>query len=125
MVQNLKQYLYTRQADPALDAAFDSAAPCGRVKLAAGHLFWKAGLRWYQIPLSRVTRAFRRVEYVYGKMCCGRASYDIQSLVLVLEDGTELEILMGDSMKNKAEEFFDSMRQTHPELEYGKPAEAI
>ena len=64
MANNLKEYLYTKGTDAALDAEFASAAAYCRVKLGKDTVFWKAGLRWCAMPLAKVQRIFRRVEPV-------------------------------------------------------------
>ena len=84
-------------------------------------VFWRSGLRWYAIPLSRVQRIFRRVEPVYGKLCCGGHSFIMERLVLILLDGTELELYIGDDMERKAAALLESLKQGHPELLFGKP----
>lgn len=125
MKSGLNEFIYTRGKDEALDEAFQWGTPYGKVKLGENELFWKAGLRWYVVPMNRVRRAYRRVEFVQGKLCCGRASYDIQSLVLELDDGTSREILIGDNeigdaMKHKAEALLASLQAAHPNVQYGK-----
>ena len=120
MIVNLKQFRYTRQQDPALDERFGAAVAYGQVKLGENVLFWKKGLNWFFLPLDRVGRVFRRVEHVYGKLCCGGRSYDIQSLVLILTDGTELEVLVGDDMKMQAENLYQALQDQHPHLKFGK-----
>lgn len=120
MAVNLKQYVYSKGASEALDTQFAAASVYERVKLGQTHLFWKAGLRWYCVPLDRVQRIFRRVETVYGKMCCGRQSFVIERLVLILTDGTELEIYIGDDVKTKAEALLQALKETHPKIQYGK-----
>lgn len=125
MKSNGNEYRYIRGEDAALDQAFDSAAAYGKVRLGKEALFWKSGLRWYTLALSRVRRAYRRVEIVNGRLCCGGASFDIQSLVLVLDDGSSREIVIGDneigdSLKRKAERLLRDMQEAHPELQYGK-----
>ncbi len=125
MAADQKAYIYTRNEDAALDAQFQNAARYGKVKLGTGVIFWKKGLRWYALPLAQVRRVYRQVEHVYGKMCCGGASFDIQRLILELHDGTSLTLVIGDNeigdqMKRDAEALFQSLKDTHPELEYGK-----
>ena len=124
-MKNPKEYTYTRDKNAALDAQFENAVPYGKVKLAPDHIFWKAGLRWYTVPLSRVLQAYRQVEYVYGKLCCGGTNFDIQRLVLVLDDEASLELVIGDNqigdlMKRQAEALFQALQNAHPELQYGK-----
>lgn len=122
MLQNLKEYLYTRDRDGALDAQFQSAAPYGKVKLGSTALFWKNAMKWYVIDLGRVRRAWRQVEFVYGKLCCGGRSYDIQRLVLELDGGKNLEIHIGDDCKTQAAALLDAMQRACPEIQYGKDA---
>lgn len=120
MAVNLKPYVYSKGTDEALDAQFAAASVYERVKLGKTHLFWKAGLRWYCVSLGRVQRIFRRVETVYGRMCCGRQSFVMERLVLILMDGTELEIYIGDDVKRKAEALLQALKEAHPEILYGK-----
>lgn len=121
MITNLKDYIYTHGKDAGLDAEFDSGTPYLKVKLGENTLFWKAALRWHAISLTRVQRIFRRVERVYGKMCCGRASFDMEKLVLILDDGAELELYLGDNVKTEAQKLLQALQDAHPELQYGKP----
>lgn len=125
-MKNWKEYLYHRGADAAMDAEFDSAASYGKVKLGETVIFWRAGLRWCAVPLSRVQRIYRQVELVHGKLCCGGASFDIQRLILVLDDSQTLELVVGDNeigdqVKRAAENLFGALQRAHPELQYGKP----
>ena len=114
-------YLYTKGADAALDAQFAAAQKFGKVRVGADTVFWRSGLRLYAIPLSRVQRIFRRVIPVFGKLCCGGRNFDIERLVLVLTDGTEVDIHVGDDVRREAEQLLKALQDAHPELEYGKP----
>lgn len=120
MAVNLKPYVYTKGTDTVLDAQFVSAAPYARAKLGQTHIFWKAGFRWYCIPIAQVQRIFRRLLPVRTSLCCGGANFMVEWLVLVLQDGTELEIYMGDDVQTKAEAMLQSMKGAHPQIQYGK-----
>ena len=120
-----KEFTYTRGKSSQLDADFEAAVSYGKTKLGTNHIFWKAGLRWYAVPLSRVRRAYRQVEYVYGKLCCGGSSFDIQRLMLMLEDGTSLTLVIGDNqigdhIKRQAEALFLALQSAHPHIQYEK-----
>lgn len=126
MVTNLKAHLYRRGTNKALDDAFDSGISYGALKLGSGVIFWKTAFRWYAVELSQTARIYRRVEHVYGKLCCGGSNYDIQSLVLVLKDGSELELLVGkneigDAVKKQAENLLQVLQAGYPEISFGKP----
>ena len=115
-----KEYLYTSGKDAALDAAFEAAQPCGKVKLGRDTLFFKVGFKWYAVPFAHVRRIFRRVDMVYGKLCAGGRTYDVQMLVLVLADQREIEIHVGDDMSAQAEALYAEIQAAQPLLAYGK-----
>lgn len=118
---DLKQYLYTPNAEPALDAEFANAVPYCKLKLGTSALFWKPLLRWHVVPLSRAQRIFRRVQDVHGRLCCGGHSFRIEWLVLHLTDGTELELYIGDDVEPKAKALLQALQDSHPEILYGRP----
>lgn len=113
-------YLYKSGLKEAVDCDFKEAVAYVRVKLGGKHIFWKKGLKWNVISIDEVERAYRRVEEVKTKVCCGPANFDIQKLILVLKNGENIEIRIGDGTKREAEELFAKMQQLHPELKYGK-----
>ena len=121
MATNLKPYIYKKGNNPTLDAQFSAAQDYGWVKPGQTCIFWKAGLRWHVIALSEVERIFRRVVPVYGKLCCGGHSFIMEYLVLIRKDGSELELYIGDDMEKKAAALLDFLKQSQPELAYGKP----
>lgn len=120
MAVNLKEYVYSKGNDPALDAQFAAASAYARVKLGQTHLFWKAGLRWYCIPIDRAQRIFRRLLPVHARLCCGGHHFMIEWLVLILPDGTELELYLGEDIQRQAEALMQALKEAHPEIRYGK-----
>ena len=121
MPTNLKPYVFKKGMNTALDAQFSAAVDYGWVKPGQTAVFWKTGLRWYVISLSEVERIFRRVVPVYGKLCCGGRSFIMEYLVIIRKDGSELELYIGDDMEKKAAALLDFLKQSHPELAFGKP----
>lgn len=122
---NYKAYRYAKGQDPALDAEFASAPAYEKIRLGNQVLFWKSGLRWHVIGLDQVQRIFRRVEPVYGKLCCGRQSFLIEWLVLILPDGQELVLHIGDNVvgsgvQQQAEALLDHLKLSCPQIQYGK-----
>lgn len=113
-------YRYMKGINPGLDAEFSSAVSYGKVKPGTTAIFWKSGLHWYCMPLNTVQRIFRRVEPVYGKLCCGGRSYFIEWLVLVLADGSEVVMHIGDDIRKEAESLLLALKEAHPEIAYGK-----
>ena len=121
MAVNLKPYIYKKKVNPGLDAEFAGGQDYGWVRPGQNVIFWRAGLHWYVVELSQVQRIFRRVEPVIGKLCCGRNSFIIERLVLILLDGTELELYIGDDMEKKAAALLAFLKEGHPEIAFGKP----
>jgi len=117
---NHKQYLYNRGDSPQVDAEHTAAKEFGKVKIGQQWLFWRNGLRRYAIGLDKVQRIYRRVEPVYGKLCCGGRSYIIEWLVLMLHDGNELVLHIGDDAVKQAEALMVYLKEAHPNIQYGK-----
>ena len=115
-----KEYVYTTGHNPMVDRDHDSAQAYGKVRLGKEALFFKAGFREYAVPFSSVQRVFRRMDMVYGKLCCGGSTYDVQMLVLLLKHGTELEIHIGDDMEKQAQALYAALQEAQPQLQYGK-----
>jgi hypothetical protein len=115
-----KEYIYTAGKDAVLDADFNAAQAVGRVKLGKDNLFFKTGFKWYAAPFKKITRIFRRMDMVYGKLCCGGRTYDVQMLVAILPDGREMEIHIGDDMNAQAEELYKAIQAAQPQILYGK-----
>lgn len=121
MAVSLKPYRYLRGAKETLDTEFSQAPRFGNVKAGTTAVFWKAGLFWYAVSISQVQRIFRRIEEVSGKLCCGRQVFQIEKLVLILTDGTELELYIGENVHQQAGTLFQTLQQLHPTLLFGKP----
>lgn len=117
---NHKPYLYSKGSDPKLDGELSAAPAFSKVRVGDTHLFWKFGLRWYTIPFADLQRIYRRVESVFGKLCCGGKSFFIEWLVLVLHDGNELVLHIGDDVQKDAENLLLHLQDVHPEIQYGK-----
>lgn len=117
---NYKPYTFTKGADAQLDGDFAEAKAFGKVRPGSQMLYWKSGFRWYAVPYSQLQRIFRRVEQVYGRLCCGGRNFVIEWLVLVLQDGSELTLHIGDDVKHQAEELLLHLQDAHPQLQYGK-----
>lgn len=119
-MKNYKPNIYIKGKNPELDADFVAAAAYSKVKPGRTAVFWKSGLRWYYVPMEQVQRIFRRVETVNGKMCCGAQTFVIEWLVLILHDGTEVVMHIGDDVQEKAKALLQALKDAHPQIQYGK-----
>ena len=119
-MENHKAYVYHKGQDPARDADFEEAKRYEKVKVGKTAIFWRYGLRRYAMDVSNIRRIYRRVEQVIGRLCCGGKTYVIEWLVLVLQDGREVVLHIGDDVKKDAEALLEHLKDTHPQLQYGK-----
>ena len=117
---NQKEYLYNKGNDAQVDGELAQSREFSKVKVGQKHLFWRNGLRRYAIGLDKVQRIYRRVEPVFGKLCCGGKSFIIEWLVLVLHDGSELVLHIGDDAVKHAEALMVYLKEAHPNIQYGK-----
>lgn len=99
---------------------FENADQYGKVKLGREFLFWKKSFSWQYVSLADVKRIYRRVEAVDTKVCCCNVNFDIQKLVVELNDGTVCELLIGEGIVSEAEALFAALKKQRPELSFGK-----
>lgn len=117
---NMSTTVYHRKDDPEIDQEFREAPFYGKVKIGSRHIFWKKGLRWMMVEAAKIQRAYRRIEAVDSKMCCGNVNFDIQKLVLILNDDTSLAIFIGEGMPKEAEALYEKLKNAYPQIQYGK-----
>lgn len=110
---------YTKNNLEQVDKALRNSLTYGKVRLDTEILFFRKGFRWHYIMFSDAVHIFRRVEPVDTKMCCGNVSFDRQFLVILLNDGTELEILIGEGNEKDASALLEKIKTYHPDLKYG------
>lgn len=121
-MRELAEFRYKRDANHLIDKEFETSSRYGKVRIGQKVIFWKKGLFWYCVKLEEINRIFRRIEAVDTKMCCGNVNFDIQKLVLVLKDGTELEALIGDGMIREAEILYERLKAEAKDIIFGKAA---
>lgn len=121
MLNKLNLYSYEYGSNKEADSEFDEASVFGKVKMGQRYIFWKRGLRWSFVEIAKVQRAYRRIEAVKSKMCCGNVNFDIQKLVLLLKDGACLELLIGEGTPKEAEALYRKLSSENPQIQYGKP----
>ena len=120
MAVNVKQYVYTKGMDAALDAEFSEKKVYGKIKPGRSVIFWRSGLRWCVLPVADIQRIYRQREGVIRKMCCGGKSFFIERLVMILQNGEKLVVHIGDDLPKEAEALFVRLQELHPHIRYGK-----
>ena len=123
MADGIKKYIYRKGEAAEVDQEFQKEKSHGSVRFGDSCVFWKKGFRWYMVETDQIRRAYRRIEAVDSKRCCGSVNFDIQKLVLILKDDTRLELMIGEGVPKEAEALYQEMQEKYPQLEYGKPKE--
>lgn len=123
-MRRLAEFRYQKNVNNLADREFENSSLYGKVRLGENSIFWKKGFSWYCVNLKEVNRIFRRIEAVDTKMCCGNVNFDIQKLVLILKDGTELEALIGDGLIREAEVLYKRLQGQAQGILFGKETKA-
>ena len=103
----------------ALREEYDRARKFGKLRLGEGCLFFKKGLKVFYIPYGEISRYFRRVMVVPGKLCCGRGDLTIENLVVCGEAGELAQIQLPGERAAKA--IMALMAQLAPDAAAGRP----
>lgn len=102
----------------ALKAEYAAAEDFTPARLGDTHLFFKAGLRTYYVPLAAIRRVFRRVEIVNARMGCCNNGLPMESVVLCGEAERELvQIRMQTERMSKA--LLAAIEKACPQAESG------
>ena len=103
----------------ALEEEYKSAHAVGAVRVGTSCLFMRSGFRNYYIPFHEVRRAFRRVERVPARMCCGKGEFEIENLIVCNDSG---EVLKAQLPGQKAARLLmEELREKIPGAVFGCP----
>jgi hypothetical protein len=86
----------TKTAEP-------TAESLDRIEQFGNCQFYEAGITFTQrlskkvLPYDDLARAFVRVQEAAANLCCGRASFGTESLILRTKDGTEFTVKFADN----------------------------
>lgn len=75
---------FTGQDSPEQEVQqdFERAVKQENVRLGDTFLFLNHMLYTEYLPYAAITRAFRRIEEVNGRLCCGNTSYEIHEVAI-------------------------------------------
>ena len=76
--------------DNILSIEYKEGRKIGNVTLGDTCMFFKAKLKVSYIPYADVFRAFRRVQLIQTKMCCGKGNLEIENIVICDKDENEV-----------------------------------
>ena len=111
-------------ADGELSAQYAAGRGIGAVTLGDGYLFFKDKRKVYYIPYTGISRAFRRVQMVQTKMCCGKGNLEVENLVLWGENDREIaQLQLPGARAGKI--LLEELAQRAPHIQIGKKKENI
>ena len=111
---------YQKHLSPLVTQDFKAALAYGKVKLGENYIFWKKGLSWQYVSMDEIRRVYRRVEAVDTKLGCCNVNFDIQKLVIELQDDTSYELLISEGNPKEAEALYAALQAQRPTLLFGK-----
>ena len=112
--------IYKKNQITEVTQDFEHGSLYGKVKLWSDYIFWKKSFSWKYVDMDEIRRAYRRVEAVDTKMCCGKVNFDIQKLVVELKDDTSYELLIGEGISKEAEALWAVFKERRPGILFGK-----
>ena len=121
----MKYYQLTAAVDEAiLEAEYKAGREIGPVTLGETCLFFKVKRKVSYIPYADITRAFRRVQLVGMKMCCGKGDLEVENVVIcgTAADGGEQELAMIQLPGARAGVILlEELEKKVPGIQIGKP----
>ena len=107
-------------SDKSLEQEFKAAEPTGTMRIGTKHLFFRVGLKHYAIPFTEITGCFRRVRAVETRLCCGRGTMEMESIVVRTEEGEAAEISVPG--RKAAVKLMEQLKQALPDADFAAPA---
>lgn len=102
-----------------VEEEYRSSREIGVIRIGTGHLFFRAGLKRYCMAYGDIKRAFRRVNSVPAKMCCGKGDFQIESLVIADDEGELAQITLPGS--KAARELMKELKEKMPDADFSAP----
>ena len=102
----------------ALEQEYEQAEDFAPAKIGATHFFFKVGRKVYYLPLTAVTRCFRRVELVNARMGCCNQGLPRESVVVCGAEEQELaQIRLATERMSKA--LLAALKKACPQAKIG------
>lgn len=76
-----------RAEDEQLAADYEKSTVQGKFHLGETYLFRKKALGVWYLAWREILWAYRQVEDVQSRLCCGTTNYEVEHLILVTEGG--------------------------------------
>ena len=117
----MKYYPLTSEIEHAvLEREYKAGREIGPVTLGETCLFFKVKRKVSYIPYADITRAFRRVQLVGMKMCCGKGDLEVENVVICGADEKELAMIQLPGARAGVI-LLEELEKKVPGIQIGKP----
>jgi hypothetical protein len=117
----MKYYALTETiSETVLDTEYKEGREIGPVTLGETCLFFKVKRKINYIPYGDITRAFRRVQLVGMKMCCGKGDLEVENLVICGAGDKELAMIQLPGARAGVI-MLEELERRIPGIKIGKP----
>lgn len=117
----MKYYPLTETvSDAVLDEEYKAGREIGPVTLGETCLFFKIKRKVSYIPYADITRAFRRVQLVGMKMCCGKGDLEVENIVICGSGDKELAMIQLPGARAGII-MLEELEKRVPGIQIGKP----
>lgn len=100
-----------------LQKDFDTAEKFGRYAVGKAAVYCPKLFKQVYIPMEEIIWAYRRQEAVEGKLCCGKAQFEIHKVILVTKEKQRFELAgMG---KEQAKGILAALEQKNAAIDIG------
>lgn len=107
----------TELAQDILERDYEAAEKMGRYAVGAQAVYCpRLGKKVY-IPISDIMWAYRRQEMAEGKLCCGKAQFEIHKVILVTQEKQRFEL--AGIEKEQAKTILAALEQRNADIDIG------
>ena len=115
-------YMVTSEvAADVLSAEYKAGREIGSITLGETSLFFKVKRKVSYVPYADITRAFRRVQLVGMKMCCGKGDLEVENLVICGAEDKELAMIQLPGARAGVI-MLEELEKRVPGIQIGKPS---
>lgn len=107
----------TMAEETELETDYENGRVQGKFRLGETYLFRKKTLGVWYLPWRDISWAYRQVEDVQSRLCCGTTNYEVEHLILVTKDGRRTDIRLEE--KQDAEAVLDWLARKNPAADIG------
>ena len=104
-----------------LSAEYKAGREIGPITLGETCLFFKVKRKVSYVPYADITRAFRRVQLVGMKMCCGKGDLEVENLVICGAEDKELAMIQLPGARAGVI-MLEELEKRVPGIQIGKPS---